>query len=112
MSTANPNFVPRPLPLRLPRVCVPVAGASAAEMVAKAEAMVRDNPFLEFRLDYLKSPGLALPQLRRFLNTYPQAVTIATCRRAVNGGKFHGSAAAEVEVLVKAAASGCQLVDL
>lgn len=112
MSAANTSFVPRPLPLRLPRVCVPVAGASAAEMVEKAEAMVRDNSFLEFRLDYLKSPGLALPHIRRFLSYHPEAVAIGTCRRAVNGGKFRGSLAAEVDVLTKAAANGCQLIDL
>jgi 3-dehydroquinate dehydratase/shikimate dehydrogenase len=112
MSVANPSFVPRPLPLRLPRVCVPVAGASAAEMVAKAETMVRDNSFLEFRLDYLRNPGLALPQVRRFLSYHPGVVAIATCRRGVNGGKFRGSLAAELDVLTKAAAHGCQLVDL
>lgn len=112
MNVANPSFVPRPLPLRLPRVCVPVAGASAAEMVEKAEAMVRDNSFLEFRLDYLKSPGLALPHIRRFLGYHPAVVAIATCRRGVNGGKFRGSLAAELDVLTKAAANGCQLVDL
>ena len=112
MSTGNANFVPRPLPLRLPRVCVPVAGASAAEMVEKVEAMVRDNPFLEFRLDYLKSPNLALPHIGRFLGSHPQVVAIATCRRSVNGGKFRGSLAAEVDVLTKAAANGCHLIDL
>ena len=112
MSAANPSFVPRPLPLRLPRVCVSVTGASAAEMVAKAEAIVRDNSFMEFRLDYLKNPSLALPYIRRLLSYHPQVVAIATCRRAVNGGRFRGSLAAELEVLTKATAHGCQLVDL
>jgi 3-dehydroquinate dehydratase / shikimate dehydrogenase len=112
MSAETASFVPRPLPLRLPRVCVPVAGASAAELVEKAEAMLRDNSFLEFRLDYLKSPGLALPHIRRFLGSHPQVVAIATCRRAVNGGKFRGSLAAEVDILGKAAANGCHLIDL
>jgi 3-dehydroquinate dehydratase/shikimate dehydrogenase len=81
-------------------------------MMEKAEAMVRDNTFLEFRLDYLKSPGLALPHLHRFLSYHPQVVAIGTCRRAANGGKFRGSLAAEAEVLIKAAAGGCQLIDL
>jgi len=104
--------VARPLPLRLPRLCVPVAGASASEMIAKAEAMAHDNSFLEFRLDYLKSPGLALPQVRRYLAYHPGVVAIATCRRAVNGGKFRGSLAAEIDVLTKASANGCQLLDV
>jgi 3-dehydroquinate dehydratase/shikimate dehydrogenase len=111
MSAAN-TFVARPLPLRLPRLCVPVAGASGSEMLAKAEAMVRDNSFLEFRLDYLKSPGLALPHIRRFLASRPGVVAIATCRRAVNGGKFRGSVASQLDVLSKAAANGCQLLDI
>lgn len=74
--------------------------------------MIRDNPFIEFRLDYLKSPGLALPPIRRFLSYHPAAIAIATCRRTVNGGKFRGSLAAEVDILAKAAASGCRLLDL
>jgi 3-dehydroquinate dehydratase/shikimate dehydrogenase len=111
MSAAK-SMVARPLPLRLPRLCVPLAGASASEMVEKAESLVRDNPFLEFRLDYLKSPGVALPHIRRFLTLHPGVVAIATCRRAVNGGKFRGSLASEIDVLTKAAANGFQLIDV
>ncbi len=112
MSAEAANFVPRPLPLRLPRLCVAVVGGSAAEMVEKAESLVRDNPLIEFRLDYLKSPTLALPHLRRFLSYHPEVVAIGTCRRAVNGGKFRGSLAAEIDVLSKAADNGCQIIDL
>ncbi len=112
MSAGNANFVPRPLPLRLPRLCVAVAAPSAADMVERAESLVRDNPFVEFRLDYLKSPGLALPHIRRFLTYHPEVVAIGTCRRAVNGGRFRGSLAAEIDLLTKAAASGCQLLDV
>ena len=43
---------------------------------------------------------------------HPEATVIATCRRAVNGGKFKGSVAAELAVLLKAADSGFQLVDM
>ena len=81
-------------------------------MVEKAEGLARDNPFLEFRLDYLKKPTLALPHLRRFLSYHPEVVAVGTCRRAVNGGKFRGSLASQADVLGKAAASGCQLIDL
>jgi 3-dehydroquinate dehydratase / shikimate dehydrogenase len=106
------NSVPRLLPLRMPRVCVALTGTDAAEMVAKAEGLARDNLFLEFRLDYLPRPGLALPKIRTFFEMYPHAVVIATCRRASSGGKFRGSVAAQLEVLNKAAAAGCQLVDV
>jgi 3-dehydroquinate dehydratase / shikimate dehydrogenase len=102
----------RLLPLRLPRVCVAVTGIDAAQMVDKAEVLVRDNPLLEFRLDYLSKPGLAIPKIKRFTEYHPHAVVIATCRRVVSGGKFRGSLASELEVLNKAAAAGCQLLDL
>ena len=100
------------MPLRLPRICVAVMGASGAEMCDKAEALVRDNPFIEFRLDYVKTPSSAFPALKKFLGYHPEAVTIATCRRAANGGRFKGSVASQVDVLHKAAATGCHLVDI
>ncbi|HVP42522.1 MAG TPA: shikimate dehydrogenase [Terriglobales bacterium] len=106
------TFVPRHLPLRLPRVCVAVTASNAADMIAKAEALARDNPFIEFRLDYIRQPGSALPRLRRFLEYHPEVLAIGTCRRAASGGKFRGSVAAEADILVKAAAVGCQLLDL
>src|SRR6266516_2345968 len=72
----------------------------------------KDNPLLEFRLDYLSKPGLAIPRIKRFLESTPGTVVVATCRRAANGGKFRGSIASQLDVLNKAAAAGCQLVDL
>src|SRR6202007_1712216 len=106
------NFVQRFLPLRLPRVCVAVTASEPAQLLEKAESVVRDNPFLEFRLDYLAKPGLALPKIRSFFEIYPHAAVIATCRRTSSGGKFKGTVAAQLEVLAKAAAAGCQLVDV
>jgi 3-dehydroquinate dehydratase / shikimate dehydrogenase len=111
MSSA-PSYTPRLLPLRLPRVCVAVIGSDAAEMATKAEALARDNSFLEFRLDYLSKPGLALPRIKRFTESHPGTVVIATCRRAASGGKFRGSIASQLDILNRAAAAGCQLVDL
>jgi 3-dehydroquinate dehydratase / shikimate dehydrogenase len=111
MNSAAP-YTPRLLPLRLPRVCVAVIGSDPNEMADKAELLVRDNPFLEFRLDYLPKPGLALARIKRFLESYPGTVVIATCRRVANGGKFKGSIASQLDILGKAAAAGCQLVDV
>ena len=110
-AAANP-YAARLLPLRLPRVCVAVIGSDPSEMVEKAEVLVRDNPLLEFRLDYLPRPGLALLRVRDFIDYHPQAVVIATCRREANGGKFRGSISSQVELLGKAAAAGCQLLDM
>ena len=100
------------LPLRLPRVCVAVAAADAALLAEKAESLVRDNSFLEFRLDYIAKPALGLPRVRRFMESHPGVVVIATCRRAASGGKFRGSIASQLDILAKAAAAGCQLVDV
>ena len=112
MSSSPTNFVQRFLPHRLPRVCVAVTGSNPAELLDKAEGLVRDNPFLELRLDYLPRPALALPKIKSFFEVYPHAVVIATCRRAANGGKFRGSIPSQLDVLAKAAGAGCQLMDI
>ncbi|MGH9531052.1 MAG: shikimate dehydrogenase [Terriglobales bacterium] len=109
---ASITYVPRLLPARMPRICVAIVGANPAQVIAKASAIIRDNPFIEFRLDYLLKPSAALPRIRSFLETHPDVIAVATCRRAANGGKFRGSLASEVSILTKAAAAGCQLVDL
>ncbi len=106
------TLAPRFLPTRLPKVCLALSGDTAEEMVDVAESMARDNPFIEFRLDYLKQPLAALPKIHRFLETHQYVTAIATCRRADNGGKFKGSLASQLEVLTKAHAAGCQIVDL
>jgi 3-dehydroquinate dehydratase / shikimate dehydrogenase len=112
MTTENNCYVSRLLHLRLPRVCVAVTGSDAAEMVEKAEALARDNPFIELRLDYLARPELALPKIKEFAETHPYVVLIGTCRRVASGGKFKGSIPSQLELLAKAAAAGCQLVDI
>src|ERR1700752_2266459 len=107
-----PAYSPRLLPLRLPRVCVAVIGSDPNEMVEKAESLVRDNSFLELRLDYLSRPALALARIKRFTESHPGTVVIATCRRVAAGGKFRGSIASQLDILGKAAMVGCQLVDV
>jgi 3-dehydroquinate dehydratase/shikimate dehydrogenase len=105
-------FAPRFLPLRLPKVCLAVSAETTDEMLETAEGMAGDNPFVEFRLDYLKQPLSAMPKIRLFLDTHQYVTAIGTCRRADNGGKFKGSLAAELEVLNKAQAAGCQILDV
>src|SRR5580700_7268482 len=111
-STAAPRF----LPMHLPKVCLALGGDTIGDtvedMLAIAESMVRDNPFLEFRLDYLKQPLAALPKIHRFLETHQYVIAVGTCRRADNGGKFKGSLASQMEVLMKARAAGFQIVDV
>jgi 3-dehydroquinate dehydratase/shikimate dehydrogenase len=108
----SPTFAPRLLPLRLPKVCLALSADTADEMFQTAESMARDNPFVEFRLDYLKQPLAAVLKVRRFLETHQYITAIGTCRRAANGGKFKGSLAAQLAVLNKAHAAGCQIVDI
>src|SRR5215471_12237563 len=112
MHAASTAYASRIQRFRLPRVCVAVIGEDPADIIERAESMVRDNPFMEFRLDYLSNPAAGLPKLKHFLDLHPEATVIATCRRVVNGGKFKGSAAAQLELLTKAAATGFQLVDI
>ncbi len=81
-------------------------------MLETAEGLARDNPFMEFRLDYLKQPLAAIPKMRRFLETHQYVTAVATCRRSDNGGKFKGSLASELEALNKAHAAGCQIIDV
>jgi 3-dehydroquinate dehydratase/shikimate dehydrogenase len=112
MRTNVPTVVPQALRPRIGKVCVAIIGSSAAEMLEKANSVVKETPFLEFRLDYLEKPLLALPKLKQFLADNSAATAIATCRRSANGGKFDGNVAAELEVLMKAATSGFQITDV
>ncbi|MGA9473702.1 MAG: shikimate dehydrogenase [Terriglobales bacterium] len=108
----TPTFSPRLLPQRLPRVCLAISADTPDEMLDTAESMARDNPFMEFRLDYLKQPLAALLKIRRFLETHQYITAIGTCRRAANGGRFKGSLANQLAVLTKANLAGCQFVDI
>src|ERR1700753_964322 len=99
MRVNLPSVTPQCLRPRMGKVCVAIIGTTPAEMLEKASAVVKETPFLEFRLDYLEKPLLALPKLKNFFAENTAATGIATCRRAANGGKFAGTIAAEMEVL-------------
>lgn len=94
------------------RVCVAITGDTADEMLAKADAVVRENAFLEFRLDYLEKPQAAIAKLREFLYERSEVTAVATCRRTTGGGRFRATAASQLELLTEAAAAGFHLVDL
>ena len=89
-----------------------ITGEDAGEMLEKAEAAVREVQFLEFRIDYLKKPETASFKIKQLYEMRPDVITIATCRRVQAGGRFKGTVAAQMEILSKAAAAGCQIVDL
>ncbi|HEY6349964.1 MAG TPA: shikimate dehydrogenase [Candidatus Angelobacter sp.] len=112
MSALPGTYTPRFLPARLPRICVPIVASNPTDMVQKADAIVRVNSFIEFRLDYLSKPSLALQKIKGFVEYHPEVLIVATCRRAAAGGKFRGTIASEIDILVRAANHGCHLVDL
>jgi 3-dehydroquinate dehydratase/shikimate dehydrogenase len=112
MRVNVPSVAPQFLRSRIGKVCVAIIGSTAAEMLEKASAVVKETPFLEFRLDYLEKPLLALPKFKHFFTDNTAATGIATCRRSPNGGKFSGNVAAEIEVLSKAGAAGFHIIDV
>ena len=112
MAVFGSNTSAHYLRSRMSRVCVAITGSTSQEMIEKADAIVRENPFVEFRLDYLEKPQAALPVLKEFLYERGEVTAIATCRRTPGGGKFKGSPAAELEILTAAAAAGFHLIDL
>ncbi len=97
---------------RIGKICIAITGQSAEEMVEKAAVALRDTSFIEFRLDYLPKPAAALPTLKQFLSENGAATAVGTCRCKDNGGKFEGSNHAALEILLKAAEAGFQLVDI
>jgi len=106
------SVAPQYLRSRIGKICVAIIGSTAAEMLEKANAVVKETTFLEFRLDYLDKPLLALPKLKHFFTDNTAATGIATCRRTANGGKFSGTVPAELEILSKAAGAGFHIVDV
>ncbi len=82
-------------------------------MVEKAEALVRDNTFLEFRLDYLAAPASgASPASSNSPNTIPMwppsPLAAAWPTEASSGDRWPP----KLTFSTKAAAAGCQLVDM
>jgi 3-dehydroquinate dehydratase/shikimate dehydrogenase len=112
MSSPLAAYHPHTIRHRVPRVCVPITGANAAEMIEKAETVARDNSFLEFRLDYLPRPADFLAKLKGFIEYHPHLVLIATCRRVKSGGRYRGSVENQIDILARASQLGCQLVDV
>ena len=97
---------------RLGKICVAITGATPEEMIERALEVRQETNFLEFRLDYLPKPLAALPRLKAFLAEHTALTAVATCRCEANGGRFDGSNAAALEILLKAAESGFDLVDV
>lgn len=111
-STMTPAIAVHQLRARLPRVCVAVSGASASELLGRAERIAADHSFLELRLDTLHKPQAAIPKVKAFLSAHRHVTAIATCRRTEGGGHFVGELFEEAEILESAARAGCQMIDV
>src|ERR1700735_102525 len=52
---------------RIGKICVAITGSTPADMLRNAEEIIRENHFVEFRLDYLPNPLAIMPKLKQFL---------------------------------------------
>jgi 3-dehydroquinate dehydratase/shikimate dehydrogenase len=97
----------------LPKVCIALGLPDVTQLLshARKEAEAGEK-FLEFRLDYLKRPMDGVKALALFLEEYPDATMLATCRRHQNGGRFNGSIEEEVRILDAAIDAGAKAVDI
>lgn len=101
----------------LPRICIPATGRTTPELLDYARRALCCTRFVELRLDWVANPADVLPAIPPLLaesasQLGTRALVLATCRRQPNGGRFAGTVAEQFEVLEKAAAAGCRLVDL
>jgi len=96
------------------RICGVVAATTAREMWQQLREAVRYARTVELRLDWLagdRELESFLVDLRR--TKFGRRMTlIATCRRKKAGGRFSGSLPAQLAVLHRAIAAGCQWIDL
>jgi 3-dehydroquinate dehydratase/shikimate dehydrogenase len=94
------------------RICGVVATASAREMARRVRAALRETRTIELRLDWLESRAARVAFLKWLRKAGLSATFIATCRTKGGGGRFEGSAAAELETLAEAVRSGCSWCDV
>ncbi len=113
LTMPSPPLVAPAAPrLRVGKLCVAIQGNSPAELFDRAESTVKNFKFIELRLDSLSKPANSFSYLKQFLGEHKDVTVIATCRRKSHGGGFDGPLAAELEILTRAAQTGCQIIDL
>ncbi len=102
----------------LPRICIAATGDTPETLFACARNALRHSPLVELRLDWLRDPRKALPRISGLLRAASRlqrgrsVVLQATCRRMENGGCFRGTVSEQMEILRRAAAAGCRVLDL
>jgi 3-dehydroquinate dehydratase/shikimate dehydrogenase len=97
----------------LPKICIALGFSEVEKLLQHARREVEAGErFMEFRLDYLPQPEKGVEAIRRFLQEYPDASILATCRRHQNRGKFNGSIEEQVRILEAAIDAGARGVDV
>src|SRR5581483_130958 len=97
----------------LPKICIAMGFADTETLLQHARREVAEGErFFEFRLDYLRDPYQGVAAIRKFLQEFPDASILATCRRHQNRGKFNGSVEEQIRVLESAIEAGARAVDL
>ena len=75
-----------------PSICIALGFPDVESLLAHAKAEYDcGERFLEFRLDYLASPGTGRRRAAQVPDAYPDCMILATCRRRQNQGRFTGS---------------------
>ncbi|MBI2818785.1 MAG: shikimate dehydrogenase [Acidobacteria bacterium] len=105
-----------PHPQKLPRICISATGSTAGELMECARRALKQSRFVELRLDWVANPADAIVLIPKLLadrgrSAARAAILQATCRRKSNGGRFTGSVARQLELLHRAAAAGCRVLD-
>ena len=97
----------------LPKFCIALGLPEVGQLMshARKEAEAGER-FLEFRLDYLTRPMDGIKAIREFLEQYPDATLLATCRRHQNGGRYNGSIEEEIRILEAALEAGAKAADI
>ncbi len=97
----------------LPKICIALGFSEVEKLLQHARHEVAEGErFFEFRLDYLPDPYKGVAAIRKFLEEYPDASILATCRRHQNKGRFNGSIEEQVKILEKAIDAGAKAVDV
>lgn len=97
------------------RICAAIGAPTAQEMRRQFRRAVGPKGgarAVEFRLDYLRKPADRRALLGWLARQRHLPAIIATCRTRLDGGRFPGSANAELEVLSEAVRSGCRWCDV
>lgn len=94
------------------RICGVIAAETAREMRSQVRLGLRKTRTLELRLDYLRGARERARFLTWIGRARPRAVLIATCRRRQGGGLYNGSLQEQIQILARAARSGCGWCDV